>query len=191
MGWVDLISCLLPEPPAVRLETWGAEPAPPTITLTLTSRCRAAPCPLCGRRARRTHSWYERALADLPWSEHAVAVQLHVWKLFCDNAGCKRRISTERLPSVLAPWACKTARLSERLTAVGLALGGAAGARLGRSIGLATSRNTCCAWSGEHPCRRPTRRRRWAWMTGRCASGTSTSRDRGQRLCRGRPQRGA
>ena len=142
MGQVNLISCLLPDPTAIRLETWGTEHAPPTITLTLTSRSRPAPCPLCGLRARRTHSWYERALADLPWGEHAVAVQLRVRKLFCDNAGCKRRIFTGRLPGVAAPWARKTARLSERLTAVGLALGGAAGARLGASMGLATSRNT-------------------------------------------------
>ena len=142
MGWVNLISCLLPDPAVVRLETWGIEPAPPTITLTLTSRSRPAPCPLCSRRARRTHSWYERALADLPWGEHAVAVQLRVRKLFCDNAKCKRRIFTECLPGVAAPWARKTARLSERLTAVGLALGGAAGARLGHGIGLAISRNT-------------------------------------------------
>lgn len=112
------------------------------ITLTLTSRARPAPCPLCGRRTKRTHSWYERALADLPWGEQAVAVQLRVRKLFCDNANCKRRIFTERLPGVAAPWARKTVRLSERLTAVGLALGGAAGARLSGSMGLATSRNT-------------------------------------------------
>ena len=142
MGWVNLISCLLPDPAVVRLETWGAEPAPSTITLTLTSRSRPAPCPLCSRRARRTHSWYKRALADLPWGEQAVAVQLRVRKLFCDNAKCKRRIFTERLPGVAAPWARKTVRLSDRLTAVGLALGGVAGARLGRNVGLATSRNT-------------------------------------------------
>ncbi len=126
----------------VRLETWSTEHAPPTITLTLTSSSRPAPCPLCGRRARRTHSWYERALADLPWGEHAVAVQLRVRKLFCDNAKYKRRIFTERLPGVAAPWARKTARLSERLTAVGLALGGTAGARLSGSMELATSPNT-------------------------------------------------
>ncbi len=81
-------------------------------------------------------------LAGLPWGEHAVAVQLRIRKLFYDNAKCKRPIFTERLPGVAAPWARKTARLSDRLTAVGLALGGAAGARLGRSMGLATSRNT-------------------------------------------------
>ena len=139
---MNLISCLFPDLAAVRLETWGIKLALPMITLTLTSRSRPAPCPLCGRRARRTHSWYERALTDLPWGEHAVAVQLRVRKLFCDNAGCERCIFTERLPGVAAPWARKTARLSERLTAVGLALGGTASARLSGSMGLATSRNT-------------------------------------------------
>ena len=130
MGWVNLISCLLPDPAVVQLETWGIEPVPPTITLTLTSCSRPAPCPLCSRRARRTHSWYGRVLADLPWTEHVVAIQLRVRKPFCDNTKCERRIFTERLPGVAAPWARKTARLSERLTAMGLALGGAAGARL-------------------------------------------------------------
>ncbi len=72
MGWVNLISCLLPDPAVVRLETWGTEHAPPTITLTLTPalvrhRARSAaggpggptagtsaPWPTCpGARARR------------------------------------------------------------------------------------------------------------------------------------------
>ena len=54
MGWVNLIFCLLPDPAVVRLETWGIEPASPTITLTLTSR--PAPCPLCSRQAKQTHN---------------------------------------------------------------------------------------------------------------------------------------
>ena len=63
-------------------------------------------------------------------------------RLFCDNAQCERRLFAERLPGVAAPWARKTTRLAERLTAVGLALGGAAGMRLGRTLGLNASRNT-------------------------------------------------
>ena len=156
MGWVNLISCLLPDPAVVRLETWDTEHAPPTITLTLISRSRPAPCPLCSQRAKRTHSCYKRALSDLSWSEHGVAVQLRVRKLFCDNAKCERRIFTERLPGVAAPWARKTARLSERLTAVGLALGGTAGARLSSSMGLTTSRNTFSGkWDEFGPPERP------------------------------------
>jgi transposase len=139
---VNLLSRLLPDPVAIRLETWNLEPSPPTITLTLASRPRATPCPLCARQAKRTHSRYERRLADLPWGEYRVAIRLKVRRLFCDNAQCARRVFTERLPGVVAPWARRTARLADRLTAVGRALGGAAGARLVRDFGLTASRNT-------------------------------------------------
>jgi transposase len=65
-----------------------------------------------------------------------------VRRLFCDNARCERRIFTERLPGLVAPWARRTARLATRLTALGLALGGAAGARLSRPLLMPTARNT-------------------------------------------------
>jgi transposase len=126
----------------VRLETWAHEPARPAITLTLRSRQRTTRCPLCSRRASRIHSRYERTLADLPWGEHPVVLRLRVRRLFCDNSHCERRIFTERLPGIAAPWSRKTARLATQLTTLGLALGGAAGARLGRGLGLPTTRNT-------------------------------------------------
>jgi transposase len=139
---VNLLSRLLPDPALVRLETWAHEPARPTITLTLCSRQRTIRCPLCCRRASRVHSRYERTLADLPWGEYPVVLRLRVRRLFCDNARCERRIFTERLPGIAAPWSRRTARLAGRLTSVGLALGGAAGARLGRALGLPITRNT-------------------------------------------------
>jgi transposase len=133
---------LLPDPASVRLETWAIEPARPAITLTLQSRSRMACCPLCRRRANRVHSRYERTLADLPWGEHAVVLRLRVRRLFCDNARCERRIFVERLPGIAAPWSRKTARLATRLTALGLALGGAAAARLSRVLLMPSARNT-------------------------------------------------
>jgi len=139
---VNLLSCLLPDPASVRLETWSLEPAPALITVTLRSRHPQTRCPLCGRRSKRTHSRYERTLTDLPWGEHAITIKLGVRRMFCDNALCKRHIFTERLPGVAAPWARRTTRLADRLTAVGLALGGSAGVRLGRKFGLVACRNT-------------------------------------------------
>ena len=134
--------CLLPDAAHVRLETWALEPAQSALTINLRARQATARCPLCGRRSRRVHSRYQRTLTDLPWGEHAVTVLLNVRRLFCDNARCERRIFAERLPDVAAPWARKTVRLAERLTAVGLALGGAAGTRLGSKLGLIASRST-------------------------------------------------
>jgi transposase len=139
---VKLLPRLLPDPTSVRLETWAIEPAQPKITLTLQSRSRTACCPLCRRRANRVHSRYERTLADLPWGEHAILLRLRVRRLFCDNARCERRIFAERLPGIATPWSRKTARLAGRLTALGLALGGAAGARLSRELLMPTARNT-------------------------------------------------
>ncbi len=139
---MNLPLCLLPDATRVRLETWALEPAQSTLTLTLRARPATAPCPLCGARSKRVHSRYQRTLADLPWGEHAVTVLLNVRRLFCDNIRCERRIFAERLPNVAAPWAHRTVRLTGQLTAVGLALGGAAGARLGDKLRLAASRNT-------------------------------------------------
>src|SRR3954467_13100992 len=142
IGQVNLLSRLLPDATHVRLETWSFEPASSAITITLHTRQTTARCPLCGRRSKRVHSRYERTLADLPWGEYAVTVRLKVRRLFGDAPCCERRLFAERLPGVAAPWARKTVRLADRLTAVGLALGGAAGARLRRTLGLTASRNT-------------------------------------------------
>ncbi len=117
-------------------------PPNPLFTINLRARQATARCPLCARQSKRVQSRYERTLADLPWGEQAVTVRLSVRRLFCDNKKCGRRLFAERLPDVAAPWARKTTRLAGRLTAVGLALGGAAGTRLGRKLGLNASRNT-------------------------------------------------
>ena len=104
---MNLPSRLLPDPASVRLETWAHEPARPAITLTLRSRRRTTRCPSCERRARRVHSRYERALADLPWGDHAIVLRLRVRRLFRDNPRCERRIFAERLPGTAAPWSCQ------------------------------------------------------------------------------------
>jgi transposase len=97
---------------------------------------------LCQRLTHRVHSRYERTVTDLPWADYSITLQLQVQKFFCINALCTRRIFTERLGSVIAPWARKTTRLAEKLMAIGLALGGNAGVRLSQNNGFVVSRNT-------------------------------------------------
>src|SRR3954469_3970204 len=138
---MNLLSRLLPDS-RVRLETWHLDLVHSAITLILQTRRITACCPLCGKRSKRVHSRYERTLADLPWGAYAVTVQLRVRRLFCRNTRCERCIFTERLPGIALPWARRTRRLDVRLTSLGLALGGSAGARLGAKLGLAASRNT-------------------------------------------------
>src|SRR5438128_11232957 len=126
----------------LRLEAWSVDDTTTQITLRVRSTQATAPCPLCTTPAHHIHSHYERTLADLPWAQYRVRLQLRVRKWFCRNRSCPRRIFTERLPTVAAPWARRTLRLAQRLLALGVALGGKAGVRLGYAWEVAVSRNT-------------------------------------------------
>jgi transposase len=68
-----------------------------------------------------------------------VKLVLRVRKFFCKASSCERRIFTERLPGVVVPRARTTERLSILLQAIAFALGGEAGARLAKRIGLTIS----------------------------------------------------
>jgi len=47
----------------------------------------------------RTHSSYERRLADLPWPGHQIELRVRVRRLRCFNDACPQRIFAERLPA--------------------------------------------------------------------------------------------
>ena len=121
------------------------------ITLRVQSTQTRAPCPLCATPARRLHSDYGRTLADLPWAQYRVCLQLRVRKWFCGNRRCRRRIFTERLPTVAAPWARRTLRHAQRLIALGMALGGKAGEQLGHAWDVVVSRNTLLRMLRKQP----------------------------------------
>src|SRR5215468_612215 len=126
----------------LRLEACDVDAPTAQITLRVQSTQTNAPCPLCATPARRIHSDYGRTLADLPWAQYRVCLQLRVRKWFCRNRACHRRIFTERLPTIAAPWARRTLRLAQRLLALGIALGGKAGVQLGHAWDVAMSRHT-------------------------------------------------
>lgn len=98
-----------------------------------------SPCPCCGVVASRVHSRYRRQLADLPWGNHAVRLDLGVRRFFCDERVCEQRIFAERLPNLAATSARRTLRLEAVFRLFGLALGGQAGARLAARIHAKTS----------------------------------------------------
>jgi len=138
----DVLACLLPDPTTLGLAACYVDATAAQITLLVRATQPSVPCPLCATPARRIHSQYTRTLADLPWADYRVRLQLRVRKWFCRNRTCRRRIFTERLPTVAAPWARRTLRLAQRFVALGVALGGKAGVRLSHQWGLAVSRNT-------------------------------------------------
>ena len=137
-----VLTRLLPDATTLRLDACDVDDVTRQITLRVRSTQASVPCPLCNTPARRIHSRYDRTLADLPWAAYRVRLQLRVRKWFCRNRHCRRRIFTERLPTVAAPWARRTLRLAQRFAALSVALGGKAGVRLGHQWGLAVSRNT-------------------------------------------------
>ena len=88
------------------------------------------------------HSRYQCHLSDLPWGALAVCIQLIVRKFICGQPTCTYRIFTERPPELAATYARKTTRLVTVLQAIGIALGGSAGARLAARLRLPTSAAT-------------------------------------------------
>jgi hypothetical protein len=60
----------------------------------------------------------------------------------CPNPHCERRIFTERLPDLVSAYARKTCRLVAALQAIGVVLGGNAGARLAARLWVPTGAAT-------------------------------------------------
>jgi transposase len=131
---------LLPPTRAVRLTEVTVEPE--DVRLQLTTTAPAACCPRCAVPSSSVHSRYQRRLTDLPWGTRPVHLQLVVRKFICRNLHCPRRIFTERVPELVAPYARKTQRLIAALQALGVALGGQAGVRLAHRLRLPASRDT-------------------------------------------------
>jgi transposase len=139
---VTLLSCLFPAIPPLHLDVWQMDDAARRLTWHVTSTRPLVDCPVCRVPTRRIHSRYVRTVADLPWGLWRVVLHLRVRKFFCVNGRCPRRIFTERLGPLVAPWARRTQRLMHWLAHIAMALGGRAGARLSRALELAVSRHT-------------------------------------------------
>lgn len=131
---------LLPEAPDLQLIRIEVDEQSLVAIVAITSP--GVLCPLCQCQTSSIHSRYTRTVADLPWAGWAVRLELHVRRFFCQNQECQRRIFTERLPDVVAPYARRTTRLSDLLTLIGFALGGEEGCYLVERMGLDISPET-------------------------------------------------
>ena len=148
---MEILRHLLPDTQQIQLENWSLETANTKLYVTVSSTQMLAQCPLCGCFSRRVHSRYERNLQDLGLAQYRMTLQVQVRKFFCINAACIRRIFTERLPELAAPWARKTVRLVQRLQSIGLALGGAAGTRLVDQLGYRACGSTLLNYLKQLP----------------------------------------
>ena len=131
---------LLADPNALSLEAFISHEN--SITVVVRSCQPLAACPLCRQSSNSLHSNYVRRIADLPWHNVAVSLELHTRKFRCRNELCQRKVFCERLPNVAAACARKTARLNQALTLLAFALGGEMGARMADKLGFYTSGDT-------------------------------------------------
>ncbi|MEL7039809.1 MAG: ISL3 family transposase, partial [Cyanobacteria bacterium J06592_8] len=138
----EIVPNLLPTQRTLQLNSWELDETAPHITVHATSIQNLVRCPVCSAASHRVHSQYKRTLSDLSWANFRVTLQLDVRKFFGKNPYCQRRIFAERITDVAVSWARKTQRLTQQLTAIGLALAGNAGVRLSQYFGFQVSRNT-------------------------------------------------
>jgi transposase len=102
----------------------------------------ASDCPACGVRSSRVHSRYERRLADTAAGGQETLVHLQVRRFSCRNDACASVTFAEQVPGLTSRYARRSSGLSETLQAIGLALGGRAGARLSGGLACPASRST-------------------------------------------------
>jgi transposase len=121
------------------------------MTLTVASTQTEAACPLCTHPSQRVQSRYSRTLADLPWAQRPLQLQLLVRRFVCGNPDCSRKVFAERLPELVLPYARRTTRLHQQQVAIGFALGGEGGARLCHKLGVAISPDTLLASLRRQP----------------------------------------
>lgn len=99
-------------------------------------------CPDCGEESHSRHSKYTRKLSGLPWAGIPVKVNLLVFRYYCRNEDCGRKIFTERFSEQLKPYARRISRLTGHLNRIGCALGGNAGSKLACCMGMPVSSST-------------------------------------------------
>ncbi len=112
------------------------------LLINVRSNAASAVCPNCHQVSGHVHSSHVRSPRDLPVGEHVVRLVIHARRFACQNPDCPRRTFVERFPNLVPLYAQRTLRFTRTLEDLGFALGGRAGARLGRRVRIPASRDT-------------------------------------------------
>jgi hypothetical protein len=135
--------------PAAGLNVLSVERGEQAWTVTVESR-RPTLCPGCGAQSKSRHGIYWRTLRDLSAQGAPVVVNARLGRWRCRNQRCGRRIFTERVPDLAAPFARRTARLAEIVRLLGHSAGGRPSERLMRRLGMPVSDTTILAGLRKH-----------------------------------------
>lgn len=112
------------------------------ITLRTQTTAISAACTTCGTPSEQVHGSSWRSLGDLACFGRPTVLLVRVRRFRCSAPTCPRRTFAEPLPGVAQRQARQTDRLRTVHRAIGLALGGNAGARLAAALGVPISRTT-------------------------------------------------
>src|SRR5437667_4625384 len=112
------------------------------LVLVVKSTSLLASCPVCQTSSRQVHSYYTRTIADLSWADRPLQLELQVRRFVCSNTACSRRTFGEQFGEQIKAYARRTKRCAFQLQTIGLMLGGNAGARLAKELGISVSSDT-------------------------------------------------
>jgi hypothetical protein len=101
-------------------------------------------------QSKSRRSVYSRTLRDLSAQGAMVVIDARLARWRRRNERCDRRIFTERLPGLAAPFARQTARLVEIVRLVGHSMGGRPSERLMRRLGMPVSDTAVLRSLEEH-----------------------------------------
>jgi transposase len=135
----DHLQSLLPSP---RLRLKSIDIQSERVAACTSTESGSAECPLCSQLSTRLHSTYQRVLQDLPLQGKVVELRIQVRRFRCQNKECRRKTFVEQVPGVTVKRARQTERFAETIRVVGYALGGEAGCRLAKRIGMSVSADT-------------------------------------------------
>jgi transposase len=112
------------------------------MIIAICAVAKAAECPDCGVPSTHIHSRYGRTLRDLPSQGVRVQLRLRTRRFYCRARDCRRKVFTERFPTLANAYSRQTIRHQNILQWIGYALGGEAGLRLAARLGIDASADT-------------------------------------------------
>lgn len=112
------------------------------VQIGLRSGATTGTCPRCRCRCSRLHSYFVRRLADSPAHGRTIELLIHLRRFFCSSPDCPQQTFAEQMPELMDRRSRKTCRLVSALQAIGLAVGGEAGARLAAKLSIPVSPDT-------------------------------------------------
>ena len=118
---------LLADPAAVRIEKFVS--LDDSILIVVEAIQPTAICPHCRVPSGSLKARYHRRLADLPWHNVPVRIELHTRKFRCRNQLCPQKVFCERFEKLAAPFARRTNRLAQVIELLAFSLGARPGAR--------------------------------------------------------------